>query len=62
MLDSAFACHGDFHTCGKHCGKAGEMVEPSPEMPDFYGFQAWRKPVNGDFSGFGGCHALSAPA
>jgi len=38
------------------------MVESPLETPDFLGFQPWRKPVNDDFSGFGGCHAPSAPA
>jgi hypothetical protein len=44
----------DFHTCGKHCGKAGETAESPLETPDFSWFPAWRKPVNVDFSGFGG--------
>jgi hypothetical protein len=38
------------------------MVESPLETPYFSAFQAWRKPVNDDFSGFGGCPALSAPA
>jgi hypothetical protein len=38
------------------------MVESPLETPDFSAFQAWRKPVNGDFSGFRGCHMLAAPA
>jgi hypothetical protein len=52
----------DFHTCGKHCGKAGETVEAPLERLDIPGLQAWRKPVNGDFSGFAGCRAWFAPA
>jgi hypothetical protein len=38
------------------------MVESPLETPDFSWFLAWRKPVNDDFPGFGGCHAPSAPA
>lgn len=37
------------------------MVESPLETPDFSWFQAWRKPVNDDFSGFDACHAPSAP-